>query len=133
MTMTVKTFNTRRKFFGKLVFWPLHEAGTGCAGIIKPVSTSEYSGLIRIPQEMPLPPPPLPDKSGWNCEKQLKVIWLLQPHYLRKIGLGIGQASTYVPYSELLQCQTGFVDGTCRRVVYILPENGKGTPHGKMI
>lgn len=66
-----------------------------------------------------------------ELRKRIESDMAAAPHYLRKIGLGIGRRVRMRLTSELLQCKTGFVDGTCRRVVYILPKNGKGTPHGK--
>ena len=66
-----------------------------------------------------------------ELRKRIESDMTAAPHYLRKFGLGISRRVRMRLASELLQCQTGFVDGTCRRVIYILPENRKGTPHGK--
>ena len=128
--MTVKTFNTRRKFFGKLV-GHYTEAGTGCAGIIKlrfhlrvfRIDTDTAGNAASLRHHYRI--------KAVELRKRIESNMAAAPHYLRKIGLGIGRRVRMCLTSELLQCQTGFVDRTCRRVVYILPENGKGTPHGK--
>ena len=80
------------------------------------------------------------DATALGNDRRMKAVELCQgvernvtaaTHYFGEVGFGVCRRVSVRLATEFFECQTGFVDGTCRRVVYVFPENRERTPHGE--